>query len=89
MFVGLDRVKAARFSFLLAVPIIAGSALGILLKDGDTLSNGTELYVGMITAFISGLFAIKFMLNIIGKVGLKPFAYYRFAVAILVLIFLV
>ena len=89
IFAGLDRKQATRFSFLLAVPIISGSAFGILLKDGDSLTMGTELYVGMIAAFVSGLFAIKFMLGIIGRVGLKPFAYYRFAVAALVLIFLV
>jgi undecaprenyl-diphosphatase len=87
---GLGRVQAARFSFLLAIPIISGSALGILLKGADFSSTGSlTLFVGMITAFLSGLFAIKFLLGIIGKVGLAPFAYYRFAVAILVLIFLV
>lgn len=89
IFLGLDRKQAARFSFLLAVPIIAGSALGIFLKDGDSLTFGTELYVGMFAAFVSGIIAIKFMLAFIAKIGLKPFAYYRFAVAILVLIFLV
>lgn len=89
IFLGLDRKQAARFSFLLAVPIIAGSAIGIFLKDGDSLTFGAELYVGMIAAFVSGLLAIKFMLAFIAKIGLKPFAYYRFAVAILVLIFLV
>jgi undecaprenyl-diphosphatase len=89
IFLGLDRKQAARFSFLLAVPIIAGSALGIFLKDGDSLTFGTELYVGMIAAFVSGVIAIKFMLAFIAKIGLKPFAYYRFAVAILVLVFLV
>lgn len=90
LFTGLGRVQAARFSFLLAIPIIAGSALGILLKsNGDFSTAGVPLAVGMITAFVSGMFAIKFLLGIIGKVGLKPFAYYRFAVAILVVIFLV
>lgn len=90
LFSGLGRVQAARFSFLLAIPIIAGSALGIFIKDGDMASTGgTQLALGMIAAFLSGLFAIKFLLGVIGKVGLKPFAYYRFAVAVLVLIFLI
>jgi undecaprenyl-diphosphatase len=89
MFLGLDRKQAARFSFLLAIPIIAGSALGIFIKDGDSLVFGVELYVGMFASFISGFLAIKFMLAFIGSIGLKPFAYYRFAVAVLVLIFLV
>ncbi len=87
---GLGRVQAARFSFLLAIPIITGSALGILLKGTDFTSTGNwTLFVGMTTAFLSGLLAIKFLLGIIGRVGLAPFALYRFAVAILVLIFLV
>jgi undecaprenyl-diphosphatase len=89
IFMGLSRKQAARFSFLLAVPIIAGSALGILLKDGGELSVNTELIPGMTTAFISGLLAIKFLLGVIGKVGLKPFAYYRIALAGIVLLFLV
>lgn len=86
IYAGLDRKQATRFSFLLAVPIIAGSALGILLKDGDTLTMGAELLVGMFAAFISGMFAIRFMLKFIGRVGLKPFAYYRFALALIVFI---
>jgi undecaprenyl-diphosphatase len=69
---------------LLAVPIITGSALGILLNDGDAVQVGNELLVGMVAAFASGLFAIKFMLEIIARVGLKPFAYYRFALALIV-----
>lgn len=90
LFSGLGRVQAARFSFLLAIPIIAGSALGIFIKDGDIANTGVaQLSVGMIAAFLSGLFAIKFLLDVIGKVGLKPFAYYRFVVAVLVLVFLV
>lgn len=89
LFSGLGRVQAARFSFLLAIPIIAGSAAGIFLKDGGEVSTGgAQLALGMLAAFVSGMFAIKFLLGVIGKVGLKPFAYYRFVVAIVVLIFL-
>lgn len=88
IFLGLSRKQAARFSFLLAVPIIAGSALGILLKDSTELSVNGELIAGMIAAFLSGLLAIKFLLGVIGRVGLKPFAYYRIALAGIVLLFL-
>ncbi len=90
LLVGIDRVKAAKFSFLLAIPIIAGSALGIFIKDGDLLNfNGYELYAGMFAAFCSGLFAIKFMLKFIGSVGLKPFAVYRIVLALVVFVFMV
>jgi len=90
-FMGLSRQQAARFSFLLAIPVIAGSALGVLLSESDgLLSTGNwQLAIGIITAFVSGLFAIKFMLGIISKVGLKPFAYYRLVLAAAVLMFLV
>lgn len=88
VFSGLGRVQATRFSFLLAVPIIAGSALGILLKDGDTISYDGALFIGVLASFISGFIAIKFMLGVIGKVGLKPFAYYRIGLAALTVVFL-
>lgn len=80
LFSGMTRKQAARFSFLLAIPIIAGSALGIYLKDGFD-SSGSALYIGMFAAFLSGFAAIKFFLGIVERVGLKPFAYYRIAVA--------
>ena len=90
LFAGLSRVQAARFSFLLAIPIVAGSALGILVKDVDTSNIGvTALVVGVVAAFVSGLAAIRFLLGVIAKTGLKPFALYRIALAIIVVVFLV
>lgn len=87
--VGLSRKQAARFSFLLAMPIIAGSALGVLIKGFDVHAVGViPLLAGMVTAFLSGLLAIRFLLGIIAKVGLKPFAYYRIALAVVVLLVL-
>lgn len=87
---GLGRQQAARFSFLLAIPIIAGSAAGILLKDSVNFSGGNwQLFVGVAAAFVSGLGAIQFLLGIIGRVGLKPFAYYRLLLAAAVLLILV
>lgn len=86
-FSGLSRRQAARFSFLLAIPIIAGSACGILLKGGLSNVENSVIFVGIFAAFLSGLLAIKFMLHIISRVGLKPFAYYRIALALIVLLF--
>ncbi len=89
LMLGLSRELAARFSFLLAIPIITGSALGLLIKGDLGASDQTlPLLLGMCAAFLSGLFAIKFMLNIIGKVGLRPFALYRIALAVVVGLFL-
>lgn len=91
IFLGLNRVQAARFSFLLAIPIIAGSAVGVFLTDsvGSISVGSTQLVVGIIASFVSGLLAIKFLLEVIGKSGLKPFALYRIALAIVVLLILV
>jgi undecaprenyl-diphosphatase len=88
MLAGMGRVQAARFSFLLAIPIIAGSAFGVLLRDGDSLSFDGALIIGMLASFVSGIIAIKFLLSIIGHYGLKPFAYYRIILALIVLVFL-
>jgi undecaprenyl-diphosphatase len=86
---GLSREQATRFSFLLAMPIVAGSALGVIVKGDVPTESAAALVAGMIAAFGSGLLAIKFMLKSIAKLGLKPFAYYRLVLALIVLIFLV
>lgn len=88
-FSGLSRRQAARFSFLLAIPIIAGSAFGVLIRGGLGETSTTLIVAGITAAFVSGLFAIKFMLHVISRVGLKPFAWYRIILAAIVLIFLV
>jgi undecaprenyl-diphosphatase len=89
LFSGMSRLQAARFSFLLAIPIISGSAFGILIKGDLSDTTSSVLAVGIVVAFISGLSAIKFMLKVIAKVGLKPFAYYRIALGIIVLLLVV
>lgn len=93
LFAGLDRVTATRFSFLLSIPITFGAILKFTF-DGDTLKQvgqQTDLFiVGIITAFFSGLFAIRFLIRYLSKHGLHIFAYYRLALAasILVLVLL-
>lgn len=87
MFMGLARKQATSFAFLLGVPIIAGSAAGVLLQNTERMVIDATLLVGMTAAFASGLFAIKLMLKTIEKLGLKPFAYYRLALALLVIVF--
>lgn len=87
IFCGLDRVTAARFSFLLAIPIIAGTAAGVFLKNGNVISgNSSDLLLGAATAFISGLLAIKFLMNYLAKHSLAVFAWYRLGLAAVVLL---
>lgn len=88
LFIGLERVAATRFSFLLGIPIMIGAVGKVLLQD-DTLAqltNDSSMFViGITTAFLSGIFAIKFLLSFLAKHSLALFAYYRIGLGILVL----
>jgi undecaprenyl-diphosphatase len=79
MFLGLSRSEAARFSFLLAIPIILGSGLkklvDLMMAGGTTDWSG--LIFAAIVAFLSGLFAIHFMLSFVRRHTLWPFIWYR------------
>ena len=67
---GNDKTKAARFSFLMVVPLILGKIAKDLL-DGELThtGNSTGLIVGFIAAFISGLFACTWMISLVRKVN--------------------
>lgn len=91
LFSGLDRVSATRFSFLLGIPITAGAILKVLVNDAafSQIHSQTGVFItGVLAAFITGLFAIKFLLDYLGKHSLAVFAYYRFALAAVVLLLL-
>lgn len=84
---GIDREKAAKFSFLMVVPLIFGKMAKDLL-DGD-FSGAiplSELAVGFIAAFVTGILACVWMIRLVKKAELKWFAYYCFAVAAVVLV---
>ncbi|WP_299225458.1 undecaprenyl-diphosphate phosphatase [uncultured Psychroserpens sp.] len=86
---GNDKTKAARFSFLMVVPLIFGK----IVKDvysGEIsyeTSNFTSLSVGFIAAFISGLFACTWMIALVKKSKLSYFAIYCVAVGVTAIIF--
>lgn len=91
LFLGLTREMATRFSFLLSVPIILGSGAKEFLslnQSGAIDGLGIPLLIGSITAFISGVIAIHFLINYLKTHSLKPFIWYRviLAVAILLLV---
>lgn len=91
LFAGMDRVAATRFSFLLGIPIILGAVLKVFTEQ-TAITQVREEYgvfiVGIITAFLSGLIAIRFMLSFLSKHSLAIFAYYRIALSIVVLLVL-
>jgi undecaprenyl-diphosphatase len=85
LFLGLRREAAARFSFLLALPITAGAAV---LKVPHLFRDGGErgpVVVGMIAAGVSGFLAIRLLLRYVRTRDYVPFVLYRFAFAALVL----
>jgi undecaprenyl-diphosphatase len=85
---GLTRVSATRFSFLLSAPIITGATLKVLV-GGDSLHQMAAapwlFVVGIVAAFMSGYVAIKFLLNYLSKHGLGVFAAYRIVVGVVIL----
>jgi len=80
---GISHRVAADFTFIMAVPIMAGASLVSVLKNWDTLSmDYLGFYVvGFISSFVFALLSIKFFLALISKVKLMPFAIYRLVLA--------
>lgn len=85
---GIDREKAARFSFLMVLPLIFG-AMAKEFKDYLDLSEvdqasalllDSTMFVGFFAALIAGYFACKWMIAIVKKSKLSYFAYYCWAV---------
>lgn len=76
---GLEREPAARFSFLLATPIILGAGLfkGVeLVQMGGLMAQAPALVVGFVTAALVGLGCIHFLLSYLRRRRLYPFAAY-------------
>jgi len=88
---GIDRYKAARFSFLMVVPLIFGKmAKDVLGGDFQVGSEiGVELIAGFIAALTTGYFACTWMISLVKKAQLRYFAYYCFVVAAFVLAYLI
>lgn len=86
LLLGLKRPAAARFSFLLATPIIAGAAL-MKLNDLHAGDFNVSLLVGVLTSAVVGIAAIKFLLDYVQKRSYAVFVYYRWLLAAVVLVF--
>lgn len=94
---GIDKKESARFSFLMSVPLI----LGLMMREIYSLStsqyllttspihniNYLDLVIGFFTAFIVGIFACKWMINLVKNSQLKYFSYYCILVGIGVIVF--
>lgn len=81
LFAGLERTQAARFSFLMSIPITAGaiaSEVPAMLSRG--LPEGASLLfaIGLVSAAVTAYLSIKFLLAFFARYSLRPFAYYLF-----------
>lgn len=85
---GNDKTKAARFSFLMVVPLIIGKIAKDILSGELTYNSGNflTLSVGFVAAFIAGLFACTWMISLVKNSKLKYFAYYCFIVGLISII---
>lgn len=84
LFLGLDRVSAARFSFLMSAPIIFGA---VVLKFDDFIRDaGMIELIGVLAASVSGYVSIAWLLRFIEKVSYKIFFWYRLFLAVIIIL---
>lgn len=86
---GIDREKAARFSFLMVIPLIFGKIAKDVLSDKFNLESSELMFlaVGFIFAFFTGLVACKLMIKIVKNSKLFYFSFYCFIVGVIAIIY--
>jgi undecaprenyl-diphosphatase len=85
---GMSHKAAADFTFIMAVPIMAGASFLSLLKNWEYMTmDALPIFItGFISAFIFALFSIRFFLKLINRIKLLPFAIYRIILALIIYI---
>ena len=88
MFMGMGGREAARFSFLLSIPAVAGA---LLLESGELFNGGLPLVylAGAVSAALVGWASIALLMKLLGRGNLAPFGVYCLALGVLSLVFLV
>ncbi|SEA08768.1 undecaprenyl-diphosphatase [Lachnospiraceae bacterium NK3A20] len=92
LLIGVSRTVAAQFTFILAIPVMAGASLLKIVKylhEGNSFS-GTEVQimaVGLIVAFLVSVVIIRFLMNYIRRHDFKVFGWYRIAIGALVILY--
>ena len=89
MLIGVSRPIAAEYSFFMSIPVMFGASFLKLIKFGFhyTGMEVVVLLVGMITAFLVSVFAIRFLMSYIRKKDFTAFGIYRIILGILVLLY--
>lgn len=91
LFLGLQRVEAARFSFLLSIPLIlaAGGLKALELFGATTVVDWNSLILGIAISAVSAWVCIYYFLAFINRIGMMPFVIYRLLLgAVLVFFFI-
>lgn len=85
---GLSHRAAADFTFIMAVPIMAGASFISLLKNWEyiTMDALPFFIAGFISAFIFAIISIRFFLQLINRIKLVPFAIYRILIAVIIIL---
>ncbi|BDM63582.1 undecaprenyl-diphosphatase 1 [Shewanella sp. NFH-SH190041] len=84
LMLGLSRQAAARFSFLMSIPVILGAAI-LMGKDIVTEGHSVDwsaMGLGVVLSFVAAYGCIHFFLKIISRMGMMPFVIYRLALGI-------
>ena len=92
LFLGYNLATAARFSFLMSIPVIAGALLLMLIKEFELLFSSTSLaitLIAMLVAAVSAYATIAFFVGLITRVGMMPFVIYRVLLALILFSILV
>jgi undecaprenyl-diphosphatase len=89
MFLGQKRESATKFSLMLSTPIVMGAGVYSFTKVVPllTLDMLVNYIVGFIASFFVGLFSIEFLLDYLKRSPLKLFAYYRFILGTLIIVY--
>ena len=89
LMLGNKKEEVAKFSFLMVIiPVIGANLVDLMQNGGSTEANisSTVLIVGFLASFITGVFACKFMIEIVKRSKLSYFAFYTFIVGVLAIV---
>ena len=91
LLLGVSRTVVAEFTFFLAIPVMFGASLLKLVQFGLSFTSFEViiLLIGMVTAFVSSMLIIRFLMGYIKKHDFKVFGYYRIVLGVLVLLYFI
>lgn len=89
LMIGVSRTVAAEFTFILAIPVMAGASLLKIMKFGlnFTQTEAAILGTGMAVAFVVSVIVIRFLMSYIRRHDFKPFGWYRIVLGTLVILY--